>query len=150
MLSLTVHRVNVNVYMALLADVTAVAELQRKLCFDRRKFFAIFDNVRDYAFFTITLEGKIEEWNRSLERLGGWLPEDVQGRDMSIFLPPDDSVRPRLDAALAEARRTGSVEGRELAAETRRIAVLGELGHHCAAGRGRRGAGLCGGDARLD
>jgi diguanylate cyclase (GGDEF)-like protein/PAS domain S-box-containing protein len=96
--------------MAVLTDVTTLAEQERRLFADRRKFFAIFDNVRDYAIYTTTMEGKIEEWNRSLQRLGGWLPEDVQGRDMDIFLPPDDPDRPHIDLLLAQAQRTGSVE----------------------------------------
>jgi diguanylate cyclase (GGDEF)-like protein/PAS domain S-box-containing protein len=109
-LSLTVNRVNATVYMAVLADVTTLAQQRRKLYTDQRKFFAIFDHVRDYAIYTITLEGKIEEWNRSLQRVGGWLAEDVQGRDMSMFLSSDDPDRPQIDLLLAEARRTGSVE----------------------------------------
>jgi diguanylate cyclase (GGDEF)-like protein/PAS domain S-box-containing protein len=109
-LSLTVSRVNANVYMAMLADVTKLAEQGRKIYVDRQKFFAIFNHLRDYAIYTITLEGKIEEWNRSLHRLGGWLAEDVQGCDMSLFLPPEDPHRPHIDLLLAQARRTGSVE----------------------------------------
>jgi diguanylate cyclase (GGDEF)-like protein/PAS domain S-box-containing protein len=107
-LSLTVSRVNATVYMAMLADVTTLAEQGRRIFADRQKFYAIFDNLRDYAIYTITIEGKIEEWNRSLHRLGGWLAEDVQGQDMSIFLPPDNPHR--TDALLAEAKRIGSVE----------------------------------------
>jgi diguanylate cyclase (GGDEF)-like protein/PAS domain S-box-containing protein len=109
-LSLTVNRVNATVFMAVLTDVTTLAEQERRLYADRQKFFAIFDNVRDYAIYTTTMEGKIEEWNRSLQRVGGWLAEDVQGRDMSMFLSSDDPVRPQIDSLLAEARRTGSVE----------------------------------------
>jgi diguanylate cyclase (GGDEF)-like protein/PAS domain S-box-containing protein len=109
-LSLTVSKVNATVYMAMLADVTTLAEQGRKIYVDRQKFFAIFNHLRDYAIYTITLEGKIEEWNRSLHRLGGWLAEDVQGCDMSLFLPPEDPHRPHIDLLLAQARRTGSVE----------------------------------------
>jgi diguanylate cyclase (GGDEF)-like protein/PAS domain S-box-containing protein len=109
-LSLTVNRVSANVFMAVIQDVTTLAEQERRLYADRQKFFAIFDNVRDYAIYTTTTEGKIDEWNRSLQRVGGWLAEDVQGRDMSLFLPPGDPDRPHIDWLLAEARRTGSVE----------------------------------------
>jgi diguanylate cyclase (GGDEF)-like protein/PAS domain S-box-containing protein len=109
-LSLTVSRVNATDYMAMLADVTTLAEQGRKIYVDRQKFSAIFNHLRDYAIYTITMEGKIEEWNRSLYRLAGWLAEDVQGRDMSMFLPPEDAHRPHIDLLLAQARRIGSVE----------------------------------------
>lgn len=109
-LSLTVNRVSANVFIAVIQDVTVLAEQERRLYADRQKFFAIFENVRDYAIYTTTMEGRIEEWNRSLHRVGGWLAEDVQGRDMRIFLPPDDPNRPHIDSLLAQAQRTGSVE----------------------------------------
>jgi diguanylate cyclase (GGDEF)-like protein/PAS domain S-box-containing protein len=109
-LSLTINRVNATIYMAVLTDVTTLAEQERRLFADRQKFFAIFDHVRDYAIYTITTNGTIDEWNRSLQRVGGWLAEDVQGRDMSMFLSSDDPDRPQIDLLLAEARRTGSVE----------------------------------------
>ena len=109
-LSLTVNRINAAVFIAVLKDVTVPAELERSLCTDRQRFFAMFDHVQDYAIYTITAEGKIEEWNHSVQRYGGWSAEDVQGRDLSLFLPPDDPDRPHLDRLLAEALRTGSVE----------------------------------------
>jgi diguanylate cyclase (GGDEF)-like protein/PAS domain S-box-containing protein len=109
-LSLTVSRVNATVYMVVLTDVTTLAEQGRRLFVDRQKFFAIFDNLRDYAIYTTTPEGIIDEWNRSLQRMGGWVAEDVQGRHISMFLPPDNPNRSETDALLAEAKRIGSVE----------------------------------------
>jgi diguanylate cyclase (GGDEF)-like protein/PAS domain S-box-containing protein len=108
--SLTVNKIKENVYMAVLRDVTRLAEQERKLYVDRQKFFAIFDHVRDYAIYTITEEGLIEEWNLSLQRYGGWLAADVQGRSESMFFPPDEPDQPHLDLLLAETRRIGSIE----------------------------------------
>ena len=109
-LSLTVNKVKDDVYMAVLKDVTRLAEQERKLYADRQKFFAIFDHVRDYAIYTITMDGIIEEWNHSVQRYAGFLSADVQGRSMNLFFPRDDPDRPHIDLLLAEAQRTGSVE----------------------------------------
>ena len=109
-LSLTVNRIKDNVYMAVLTDITRLAEQEEKLYADRQKFFAIFDHVRDYAIYTITMDGLIDEWNQSLQRCAGWLAAGVQGRSMSMFFPLDDPDRPHLDLVLAEARRIGSTE----------------------------------------
>jgi diguanylate cyclase (GGDEF)-like protein/PAS domain S-box-containing protein len=109
-LSLIVHAIRENVYMAVLTDVTRLAEQEDKLYVDRKTFFAIFDHVRDYAIYTITLDGRIEEWNRSLQRYAGWLAADVQGRSDSVFFPADDPDRPDLGLLLAEAERIGSTE----------------------------------------
>jgi diguanylate cyclase (GGDEF)-like protein/PAS domain S-box-containing protein len=109
-LSLKVNKIKDNVYMAVLTDVSKFAEQEDQLFVDRQKFFAIFDHVRDYAIYTITLNGLIEEWNHSMQRYAGWLANDVQGRSMELFFPADDPDRPRLDLVLAEAKRIGSTE----------------------------------------
>jgi diguanylate cyclase (GGDEF)-like protein/PAS domain S-box-containing protein len=112
-LSLTVKRVGDGVHMAVLEDVTKIAAQERQLFNDREKFRAIFDHVRDYAIYTITLDGVVEEWNRSLERFGGWSASDVEGRCISIFLAPGDSNELVIEGLLADARRTGSVESED-------------------------------------
>jgi diguanylate cyclase (GGDEF)-like protein/PAS domain S-box-containing protein len=109
-LSLTVNRVNKQIYMAVVRDVTRVAEQERKLFIDQQKFRAIFDHVRDYAIYMITLDGIVEEWNQSLERYGGWQSADVHGRSLNVFFPSDDPDRPKVELLLAEAQRIGSVE----------------------------------------
>jgi diguanylate cyclase (GGDEF)-like protein/PAS domain S-box-containing protein len=109
-LSLTVNQIKENIYMAVLTDVTTLAEQNQKLYSDRQKFFAIFDHVLDYAIYTITMDGIVEEWNQSVQRFAGWLAADVQGRSMALFFPADDADKPCLDLLLAEAGRLGSVE----------------------------------------
>jgi diguanylate cyclase (GGDEF)-like protein/PAS domain S-box-containing protein len=110
MLSLTVNLIKADVYMAVLVDVTKLAQQERKLYADRQKFFAIFNHVRDYAIYTITLDGAIEEWNESVQRYGGWVSAEVQGKSLNMFFPPDDPDRPRVESLLAEALRVGSIE----------------------------------------
>lgn len=109
-LSLAVNRINATVYMAILKDMTKLAAQERKLFADQQRFHAIFNYVRDYAIYTITLDGLIEEWNPSLQRFGGWDAADVQGRHIGMFFPRDDPGLPQPDALLEEAERIGSVE----------------------------------------
>jgi diguanylate cyclase (GGDEF)-like protein/PAS domain S-box-containing protein len=108
-LSLTVNRIGPNVYMAVLADITTASEQERKLFADRQKFRAIFDSVRDYAIYTATKEGTVDEWNPSMERYAGWTDE-VVGQPLSRLFPSDDPDRPDVDQLLARARSVGSVE----------------------------------------
>jgi diguanylate cyclase (GGDEF)-like protein/PAS domain S-box-containing protein len=109
-LSLTVNKIKDDVFMAVLTDVTRLAEQERTIYADRQKFFAIFDHVRDYAIYTLTNDGMVDEWNPSLQRYAGWLAGDVEGRSLSLFFPRDDPQRPQLEPLLTEARRTGSTE----------------------------------------
>ena len=109
-ISLTVIRVAADAYLAVLADVTRIAEQDRALFADRAKFQAIFDQLREYAIYTLNLEGEIDEWNRSLERFGGWMAKDVLGRPFSLFWPPGDLDPSMVEALLDDVRRLGSVE----------------------------------------
>jgi len=109
-LSLTVHRFHGGSYMAVLEDVTLVAEQERQLHQDRRRFRAIFDNVRDYAIYTVDPEGRVDEWNQSLQRFGGWRSADVVGQPLEMFFPWDEPRLGFADSLLTRARQTGSVE----------------------------------------
>jgi diguanylate cyclase (GGDEF)-like protein/PAS domain S-box-containing protein len=106
-LSLTVNRVNDTVYMAVLKDVTKLHEQQHKLFVDQQRFRAIFDHIRDYAIYTIALDGTVEEWNQSLQRYAGWQASDVEGQSIRMFF---SSGQPATETLLAEAERIGSVE----------------------------------------
>lgn len=107
-LSVTVNRVNAHTYMAIVEDVTRLVEQERLLYEDAQRFRAIFNHVRDYAIFTVDVRGRIDEWNPSIERLGGWTAAEVEGRHLSIFAV--ESTADRVDQLLTEARRRGSTE----------------------------------------
>jgi diguanylate cyclase (GGDEF)-like protein/PAS domain S-box-containing protein len=109
-LEISVNRINDIAHMMILRDVTLLAEQERKLFADQQRFRAIFDHVRDYAIYTITLDGQIDEWNQSLQHFGGWLAADVQGASIAMFFPSDDQSSPPPAALLTEAKRVGSVE----------------------------------------
>jgi diguanylate cyclase (GGDEF)-like protein/PAS domain S-box-containing protein len=109
-LSVTVHRMHGDTNLVVLDDVTALVAQERQIYADRQRFRAIFDNVRDYAIYTVDPEGRIDEWNQSLQRFGGWLPEDVTQRPFDIFFAAEDRGAGRMESLLARARATGSVE----------------------------------------
>jgi len=107
-LSLTVHRLHGLRALAMLEDVTALAKHEQRLEVDRQRFLAIFEHVRDYAICTTDQCGRIDEWNQSLHRLGGWKASDVIGQPVSIFLPEDLPVAE--STVLDRARSAGSCE----------------------------------------
>ena len=77
---------------------------------DQQRFRAIFENVRDYAIFTLDIDGYVDEWNRSLNRLGGWEPADVVGMPLATFFPPSEPDQSPGDFLLDRARRLGTAE----------------------------------------
>jgi diguanylate cyclase (GGDEF)-like protein/PAS domain S-box-containing protein len=109
-LSVTVHRVHGDTNLVVLDDVTALVKQERQIYADRQRFRAIFDNVRDYAIYTVDPGGLIDEWNQSLQRFGGWLPEDVTQRRLEMFFPEEDRGEGKMETMLTRARVIGSLE----------------------------------------
>jgi diguanylate cyclase (GGDEF)-like protein/PAS domain S-box-containing protein len=109
-LSVTVHRIHGGSNLLVLDDVTRLVDQERQIFADRQRFRAIFDNVRDYAIYTMNSDGLIDEWNQSLQRFGGWRAEDVVDQPFHIFLPAEERGDGRMAALLAASRLAGSVE----------------------------------------
>jgi diguanylate cyclase (GGDEF)-like protein/PAS domain S-box-containing protein len=109
-LSLTVHRTHGGLNLAVLEDVTRLAGQERQLEADRLRFRAIFEHIRDYAIFTVDVQGRIDGWNPSLRRFGGWGAADVMGKPFDMFFPPEHHDPAELRELLSLAARCGSIE----------------------------------------
>jgi len=109
-LTLSINKINQDTLMAVVQDITRVIEQELRIRDDQQRFHAIFDNIRDYAIYTVDLQGRVDEWNRSLHRLGGWRPEDVAGATIDRFFTPSPlGVWPEL-TVLDRARLRGTTE----------------------------------------
>ena len=109
-LSLTVHRTHGGLNLAVLEDVTRLAGQERQLEADRLRFRAIFEHVRDYAICTVDVQGRIDGWNPSLRRFGGWSAADVVGKPFDLFFPPEHHHPAELNELLSLTTRIGSAE----------------------------------------
>jgi diguanylate cyclase (GGDEF)-like protein/PAS domain S-box-containing protein len=109
-LSLTVARIADDAFMAVVQDVTVSARQERRLFEEEQRLRAIFDRVQDYAIYTIDVEGRVVDWNRSLYRLGGWEAGDVVGKHVSIFFPPGTFDASAAGLVLTRAALRGSIE----------------------------------------
>ena len=109
-LTLTINKINTGTLMAVIRDITRTVEQEVRIFDDQQRFRAIFDNIRDYAIYTVSLDGRVEEWNRTLSRIGGWEPADVTGAPISIFFPPGQAGKPQSSALLEHALQYGSAE----------------------------------------
>jgi diguanylate cyclase (GGDEF)-like protein/PAS domain S-box-containing protein len=109
-LTLGINKINSGTLMAVIEDISCAIEQERRIRDDQERFRAIFENIRDCAICTVDLDGRIDSWNRSLNRLGGWEPADVVGAPIDIFFPSGkDGLR--LGTGLLErARLTGNAQ----------------------------------------
>ncbi|HEX6589641.1 MAG TPA: PAS domain S-box protein [Longimicrobiales bacterium] len=74
------------------------AELYRRLV----------DSVTDYAIYALDRRGCIVSWNAGAERLKGYTREEVLGKHLSLFYPPEDPGKAQ--RLLDDAARYGRVE----------------------------------------
>jgi PAS domain S-box-containing protein len=68
----------------------------------------IVDSVRDYAIYLLDPEGRIKSWSRGAQRIKGYTPDEVIGRNFDIFYPPEDveNGKPRRQLEVASERGT--------------------------------------------
>jgi diguanylate cyclase (GGDEF)-like protein/PAS domain S-box-containing protein len=109
-LSVTINRIDSATLMAVVQDVTLMVEQDRRIRDEQERFRALLEHIRDYAIYMADLSGRIDGWNASLRRLGGWQPEDVTGAPIGMMFRRERTAH-ALDAALLEgARRDGTAE----------------------------------------
>jgi PAS domain S-box-containing protein len=70
----------------------------------------IFDSIKDYAIFTLDVEGTITSWNPGVERVKGYKAEEFIGRPFSMLFPPEELARGRPEEELRQAATQGRFE----------------------------------------
>ncbi|HEX6041148.1 PAS domain S-box protein [Longimicrobium sp.] len=78
--------------------------------------------VRDEAIFALDAQGRVCSWNPGARAVLGFADDDVTGRHVSVFYPPEDVQlgRPERELRLAQAGRF-EVEGWRLRADGTRV-----------------------------
>jgi diguanylate cyclase (GGDEF)-like protein/PAS domain S-box-containing protein len=109
-LTLSINRVDPDTLMAVVQDISQAIEQETRIRDDQQRFRAIFENVRDYAIYTVGLDGRVDQWNRSVARIGGWEPMDVTDAPVGIFFPAGQGDQSEATALLDRARRVGTAE----------------------------------------
>ena len=73
-------------------------------------FRILIDSVRDYAIFLLTPEGDICSWNPGAERIKGYKPHEIIGKNFRLFYPPEDLATDKPGHELKVAAELGSFE----------------------------------------
>lgn len=91
-------------------DMTAQHDAERRLQESEERFRLLVDSVKDYAIFMIDPAGRIVSWNRGAERIKGYTADEVMGKHISIFYPPEDAAAAKPERLLRAAAENGRVE----------------------------------------
>ena len=62
-LTLRIIKINPDIFMAVIQDITRAIEQETQIRDDQQRFRAIVENVRDYAIYTVNLDGRVDNWN---------------------------------------------------------------------------------------
>ncbi len=98
-LSLTVLKLDEQRVMAVLSDVTQSVERERELRHSRAWIHTIVNGLTDYALLTLDGQGRVRDWNASVERLTGHAEAASLGQPYQLFYPGET-----LDAVSAQQR----------------------------------------------
>jgi PAS domain S-box-containing protein len=106
-------------YKAIMREVQSVAQLRES----EERLRLIVDGVRDYAIVMFDPDGNVASWNLGAQRISGYAEEEIIGRHLSVFFPPEECEAGSPAAQLARAAAEGSVEteGSRLRKEGTRI-----------------------------
>lgn len=73
-------------------------------------FRLLIDHVRDYAIFTLDLDGRVASWNKGAELLKGYVATEIIGRHVECFYMESDRRANKPVLLLKQAREEGRVE----------------------------------------
>lgn len=75
------------------------------------RYRLLVDGVQDYAIFSMNPTGVITSWNVGGERIKGYKPEEIIGKNFSTFYTPEDRANDLPKKVLATAASEGHFEG---------------------------------------
>ncbi|EDM37142.1 PAS [Pedobacter sp. BAL39] len=97
-------------FTKIIRDMTAIKETEDALRKSEDRYHKMISEVVDYAIVLLDAEGNIENWNKGAERIKGYLPAEIIGRNFRLFYPPEDRKNKVPDQIIATARDQGRAQ----------------------------------------
>jgi PAS domain S-box-containing protein len=91
-------------------DVTRRVQTEEQLRASEEKYRLVIEGVKNYAIFTLDVDGLITSWNVGGEKILGYTAVEVVGEHFSIFYPEHEIVQGIPEKALAHAVAEGRYE----------------------------------------
>jgi PAS domain S-box-containing protein len=88
-------------------DFTQRKAAEEKLRQSEERFRVLVEAVRDYAIFMLDPSGNVVSWNAGAERIKGYAPSEIIGKNFSLFYEESDRARHHPEEELRVAVETG-------------------------------------------
>jgi PAS domain S-box-containing protein len=96
------------IFLSVIRDVSEKKHAEQALRQSERQLRSIVESVRDYAVSMLDPQGRVLTWSPGAERMKGYAPEEIIGRDFSCLFTAEDIERGKpqeeLRVAAAEDR----------------------------------------------
>jgi PAS domain S-box-containing protein len=70
-------------------------------------YLKMIEDIEDYAILFLNTEGCVESWNKGAEKIKGYKPGEITGRNFAIFYTEEDQKNGLPQQLMAEARLNG-------------------------------------------
>ena len=97
-------------FAKIIRDATEEKEIEEFRTESEAQLRLIVDSVHDYAIYMLDPEGTIQTWSRGAQRITGYTPAEVIGRNFAIFYPPEDVAAGKPQRQLRIAAEHGTYE----------------------------------------
>ncbi len=97
-------------FVGVVTDITKPRQDVERLCESEERLRLMIESVRDYAIFSIDLEGRVSSWNGGAERLFGYAESDILGRGADLLTTPEDQVAGVIARELERAEASGRAD----------------------------------------
>lgn len=97
-------------FAKVIRDLTEQRRAQEAMRQAEERFHLLVDGIHDYAIFLLSPAGRVDSWNQGAQRIKGYRAEEILGRHISLFYPPEDVAADKPERLLKAAARDGRVE----------------------------------------
>jgi PAS domain S-box-containing protein len=91
-------------------DITGRKRIEVELRESEERFRLLVVGVREYAIILLDCDGRVVSWNAGAERLEGYKAEEIIGKSLSVFYPPEDVAAGKPAMELNTATEQGKWE----------------------------------------